>query len=118
MNSLRDISKVLWTIFKQRVNPLIRVSFSRDLDRLESATIAPAASTLEDDAEIALVSSIYLASVVSLSKAECTTKLRRSKKSLLSECQSFCEDALVRTNILCMKNIVALKALAIYLVGT
>ena len=70
-----------------------------------------------EDSEDALVASIYLASVVSLSDAECRTKLRQSKTSLLPQYQTSCEEALARTNILCTKNIVALKAMAIYLVG-
>lgn len=114
---LRDNAQALWTIFKQRVNPLIRISFNWDLDRLESATVLAACPTRADDAQDALLSSIYLASIVSVSDAECETKLHRSKSSLLSEFQTLCEEALARTNILCMKNIVSLKAMAIYLVS-
>ena len=111
-------AQALWTTFRQRVHPLFKLLFNWELDQLESATITPGRSMQLDDAQDALVSAVYLASVVSLSGAECETKLQQSKVTLLSELQNICEGALAKTNILRMKNIVSLKALALYIVSS
>ncbi|KAI4594236.1 hypothetical protein KJ359_008511 [Pestalotiopsis sp. 9143b] len=87
---------------------------SWDLDRLESATASRSHDQL-DDADRALVASIYLAAVISLTDAECREKFGHPRATLISECHATCEKAMAATNLLGMKNIVALKALAIYL---
>ncbi|KAK9781353.1 hypothetical protein SCARD494_14126 [Seiridium cardinale] len=110
-----DNTKTLWSIYKQRVDPFVKTTFSWDLERLEASVTSSPQSSRLDDAEDALISSIYLGSVTSLTDAECREKFNRSKSSLVSECQALCEEALARTNILCMKNIIALKAMAVYL---
>jgi len=96
---------------------MIRISFSWELQRLESATVLPDYSMQVNVADDALVSSIYLASITSLSDTECRAMLSQSRTSLLSQYQILCEEALARTNILCMNNTSALKAMALYLVG-
>jgi len=109
-------AQALWTIYRRRVDPFIRITFSWELDRLQSATVLPSQINITD-AEDALVSAIYLASIVSLSEAECQSKLYQPKSSLLLEHQTYCEEAMASTNILCMKSTVALKAMVIYLVS-
>ena len=111
-------TQTLWTTFRQRVHPFIKILFNWELDRLEAAAGPVASSTQLDDAQDALIFSVHLACVVSLTDAECKTKLQQSKIALLSKLQSLCEDALAKTNILCMESILSLKAMAIYIVGT
>ena len=110
-------SQTLWTIFKQRVYPFAKILFGWELNHLESVTTTTTRSIDLDDTQMALLSSIYLASVVSLSDVECQTKLQQSKVQLLSELQILCEEALAKMNILCMKNTVSVKAMVFYIVS-
>ena len=116
LNLLEADAEALWTTYSQRINPLFKVMFEWDLGNLASTRLSSPSTPL-DVTKAALVSSIYLASVVSLTDSECRTIFGHPKSSLLPDCQRLCEEAIVRTNILCMKNIQSLKALAIYLVS-
>ncbi|KAK6220659.1 hypothetical protein LQW54_002104 [Pestalotiopsis sp. IQ-011] len=107
-------AQAVFLLYKQRVHPFIKISFSWDLDRLESATASRSHDKL-DDADRALVASTFLAAVISLTDAECREKFGHPRATLISECHATCEKAMAATNLLGMKNIVALKALAIYL---
>lgn len=109
------MTQLVFGLYKQRVHPFIKISFSWDLDRLESATSSGSSAQL-DDADRALVASIYLAAVISLTDAECRKKFGHPRATLITECHATCEKTMAATNLLGMKNIVALKALAIYLV--
>lgn len=66
--------------------------------------------------ESALVFSIYYISASSLHDDECKTLLQQSRSSLLSQYQATCEEALLRTNLLCMNDILVMKAIIFYMV--
>ncbi|KAF7534159.1 hypothetical protein G7054_g6502 [Neopestalotiopsis clavispora] len=111
---LIDKQQIVFTTYRQRVHPFIRITFNWDLDRLEMS-MTEGRSVLLDEAEQALVSSVQLASVVSLTDAECKEKFGHSRAQLITECLATCEKAIAKTNLLCIKNVVALKALTVYM---
>lgn len=117
----------LWRTFAHRVQPLVRISFDWNLKRLSDRFVA-AHLTLQifgtsqptdtlSESELALVYSIYLVSVVSLSEEECSMLLHQSKSFVLFQLQLLCEDALYKTNIFCITDIKVLQALAHYMIS-
>ena len=110
----QQIAKSLWNAFWQRIKPVTAISFSWALKRMYERSIDPDEHL--SDAEHAFLFSIYLTSVNSLSEEECREELQRPKPSLVSEYQMLCEEALARTNLLCITDITVLKTLAFYLV--
>ena len=68
--------------------------------------------------EYVFLFAVYLISVFSLSDEECRSGLHRAKSDLLAEFQMLCEEATVRNNLLCISDIVLLKALTLYVVIT
>lgn len=107
----------LWNIFDQRVHPLVRISFSWALKSLRSASIEIEDQKQLTDAEHAFVFSLYLLSVISLSDEDCLREMHQPRPVLLSDFQMLCEEALTRTNLLCITDITVLKALTLYMVG-
>lgn len=96
--------------------PFIQILFTWDLQQLESDFALATDLTRLDQSQQAVATSICLAGVVSLTNEECKSSLGRSRTALLLDCQTVCEELLTSTNVLCMKNVVSLKALLIYLV--
>lgn len=110
-------ASVLWDAFSQRVNPLVRIIFSWSLSYWRSASTDQHLQKQLDDSEHALLFSLYLVSTTSLSEEECEEELHQPKATLMSKYQVLCEEALARTNILCITDITVLKALTIYMVS-
>lgn len=106
----------LWNTFDYRVNPLVRICFSWALKSLRSASVGPECQKQLTDAEHALIFSLYLISVISLSDQDCRRELHQPRSILLAEFQMLCEEALSRTNLFCITDITVLKALTIYMV--
>ncbi|KAL9109897.1 MAG: hypothetical protein Q9227_005420 [Pyrenula ochraceoflavens] len=105
----------LWNVFNQRVNPVVRISFSWALKPLHSISMHPEHQKQLTDAEHAFIFSMYLSSAVSLSDEECQRELHQPRSYIISELQILCEEALSRTNLFCMTDITVLKALTIYM---
>jgi len=113
--SSQDATK-LWHYFRQRVQPVARISFDAELKRLETVSFDSESRKQLSDAEHAFVFSLYLISVVSLSDEDCKRELHQSKSWLVLEYQLLCEEALSRTNLFCMTDIIVIKALTVYMV--
>ena len=109
--SRRDAVK-LWDFFYQRVDPLVRTSFSWTLKPLQLASTHPGSEKqINSAAEYAFIFSLYLLTIVSLSEEECKTEFLQHRSMLLSNFQALCDEALARTNIFCMTDIIVFKAL-------
>lgn len=106
----------LWIVFYQRVNPLIRITFSWELQRLQRASVDSEQQNQLSHAECTLLCSLYLLSAISLSEEECTKRLCRSKSQLISEFDSLFNEALSCIGLLCINDIIVLKALTMYIV--
>lgn len=108
----RQDALTLWRFFSQRVNPVLRISFDKEL-----ACLNPENRKQLTDVEHTLTYSIYLLTVLSLSDEECRRELQQPRSLMVSHFQTLCEESLSHTNPFCVTNITVLKALAIYLVS-
>lgn len=109
-------ASMLWTVFYQRVEPLVRITFRWQLKELQDRSLN--ADRLKDfsDAEHALVIAIYLVSIVSLLDDECDDLLHESRFSLISRYHALCEESLLLANIFCMVDVTVIKAVVFYMV--
>ncbi|KAL6721752.1 hypothetical protein ACLMJK_000857 [Lecanora helva] len=105
----------LWKIFNLRVNPVVRISFNWALMLLHSASMHPEYQKQFTDAEHALMFSLYLSSVISLSDEDCRREMHQPRSLLIAEFHTLCEEAFSRNNLLCMTDITVLQALAVYI---
>lgn len=98
------------------MNPLVRISFDWALKDLEAACLDGERQQKFTNAEHGFVFSIYLVSVVSLSEEDCSKELHQPRTLLRDNFHMLCEEALSRTNLFRVTDIVVLKALTIYMV--
>ena len=113
----REDALTLWDTFSQRVHPILRISFSWELKRLQLSSTDADDRRRMSDAEHAFIFSLFFISVASLSEEECKMKLKQPRSFLLNEYQLLCEETLSRTNLFCMTDIMVLKALTVYMVA-
>lgn len=109
-------ASILWSVFVQRVDPIVRIAFRWRSAKLQGRSTDPEYVRSLSDLEHALVLSIYLVSIASLSDEECTNWLQESRSYLLLQYQTLCEEALLRTSLFCMTDVMVIKALTFYMV--
>ena len=107
---------MLWDLFERNVYPLVRIDFSWSLERLRTRSIDADSREEFTTAEHALILSIYLISVASMPGEDRLQDSNESKSDLFNRLQLSCEEVLSRSNILCIVDIVVLKALLLYMV--
>lgn len=108
--------EILWQIFGLRVEPIVRISYKWTLDELRVRSLDAEQRVSLSPAEQAYLFSLYLISVHSLNDEECQSMLHDSRSRLLVHYQTLCEEALIRTNLLCMADILVIKAIILYVV--
>jgi hypothetical protein len=108
----------LWTTFFHKVHPLVRISFTSVLRKLEYDAVFGGVRENVKDADVAFLFSIYLVSAVSLSEQECQGRLGRPRADVVGQLHALCEEAITRTGLLSINEIIVLKALMLYLVST
>jgi hypothetical protein len=109
-------ASILWHVFHQRVEPLVRIMFRWATAELRTRTTSLEQPPL-DSTEYALVTAIYYASARSLTDDDCRNLLQESRATLLAEFQTRCEDALQSTNLFCINDITTIKAIIFYFVS-
>lgn len=109
-------ASILWHAFINRVEPFVRITFRWIRDSLRTRSMDVELRQQLSKPENALVSAIFYISVSSLADEECRNSLQQSRSSLLSQYQAICEESLLRTNLLCMNEIVVMKAIIFYMV--
>jgi hypothetical protein len=109
-------ANVLWDNYERNANPLIKIDLDLILERLRSNSTNTVSRAQLTDVEHAFVFCLYLMSIVSMSEEECTRDLLQSKHVLLSQFQIICEQALSRTNLFCITDLMVLRALMLYVV--
>ncbi|KAI0398287.1 fungal-specific transcription factor domain-containing protein [Xylariaceae sp. FL0594] len=103
----------LWQTFLERVNPLTKVIHVPSVQpKLVEATTDPA--SIPKNVE-ALLFSIYVLAVVSLSEKECQQQLGCPKDEAYQRFSTGCRIALMRIGIMKTYDIVVLQALVLYL---
>lgn len=109
-------ANILWNIFMDRVEVFLRICFRWWLKDFRARSLDAEKIQQLSGPEHALLSALYLVAIVSMSDEECRSSLRQSRTTLISEYQLVCEDALLRMNLFCMSDIVAIKAVIFYVV--
>lgn len=95
----------LWYCFRQRVNPILKLSFKTTLDRLQSSVADTAQyKELSSGERCLLIVSCYFG-VVSLARGECMEELGRSKSALLAEYRQHSEDSFADINMFIIDDI-------------
>ncbi|KAI3323300.1 hypothetical protein HD806DRAFT_498754 [Xylariaceae sp. AK1471] len=103
----------LWQTFLERVNPLTKVIHVPSLQpKLVEATTDP--TSIPKNVE-ALLFSIYVMAVVSLSERECQQQLGCTKDEAYQRFSTGCRIALMRIGIMKTYDLVVLQALVLYL---
>lgn len=107
----------LWSIFRERVDPVVKLSLPWTMDRLQSAMADPALYKELTPGERALaVASCYFG-VVGLAKDECLAEFGTSKLDMLAAYRGHCEQSLLHINMLAIDDLDSLKALCLYVVS-
>jgi hypothetical protein len=107
---------VLWNVFIQRVEPLVRIIFRWAIDELRAKSTNTQDQKPISSTEHALVQAIYYASANTLTDDECTNLLQLPRSVVVAQCQARCEDALLQTNLFCMNDLDTIKAVTFYIV--
>lgn len=111
-------STSLWKVFSQRVEPLVKVLFRWQITELHAQSQQMDLEHQIGETRTALVLAALYASANSLTDDESRSMFDLSRSALLGDCQALCEDALLRTNLFCIKDIATIKAVIFYLVST
>jgi len=103
-----------WNIYKERVDPLVKVLH---IPTIEPTVLASAShlANLSKSFE-ALLFAIYYGAITSLSEDECLNKLGEEKGLLLSRYRFGVEQALARANFLTTEEMMVVQAIVIYLI--
>ncbi|KAJ4163193.1 hypothetical protein LMH87_004937 [Akanthomyces muscarius] len=104
----------LWMMFRERVDPVARLSFSWTLERLQSAVSDQSLYKKLTAGERALIVASCYFGVVSLTKDECLAECGISKPDMLTAYRYHCEQSLIHINILTISDMESLKALCLY----
>lgn len=113
-----EYATILWDMFMDRVDPLVRICYRWWLKDFRTKALNVDTCRELSTAEHALLSVIYLISTVSMSQGECESLLHQPRKILITEHERISADALQRTDLFCMNNIVVMQAVTFYLVRT
>jgi hypothetical protein len=107
---------VLWQIFDQRVEPLVRIMYRWATIGLRAKSVDMELYRSLCPSQHALVVAIYYVSAASLTENDCTTLFQKPRSTLLAECQTRCEEALSGTNLFCINDVTTIKAIMFYMV--
>ncbi|KAL8710246.1 MAG: hypothetical protein Q9220_005177 [cf. Caloplaca sp. 1 TL-2023] len=108
-------STTLWDIFIQRVHPLGKICFDREIAKFRAMSITRESLHKLTIQEHAFVFAVYLISVRSLSEDECMNLFQRSSTALFSDYQMLCEQALSRSGFFCATDITTIQASTLYI---
>lgn len=108
--------RVLWDMFRERVEPLVRIIYRWQMSDLMSRTMSADTMPLSNP-ERALVDAIYYASANSMTNDQCMVLLQMPKTDLLAECQTRCELSLLGPDLFNVRSIWTIKAIIFYIVS-
>ncbi|EXK86459.1 hypothetical protein FOQG_09729 [Fusarium oxysporum f. sp. raphani 54005] len=105
----------LWDLFMERVEPIVKISFSWTLTHLRAALSDAEKWTRLDNGDHVLILSTCLFGATSLTNQECLDLFGRTKASLTNECRVQCDMAFSRISLLAIDSISTLKAMCLYI---
>lgn len=107
----------LWSVFLERVHPVLKLSFPWTLVELEQAlTDQNKWAKLGAGDQALVIAYCYFASIT-VGKAEAVDMLGESRAALRRTCRQCCEEALSRCNLLMATDTSTIKALCVYIVS-
>jgi hypothetical protein len=106
---------MLWQAFRDNIDPLTKLFHAPTVQQ----TILDASADLENvpRATEALMFSIYSSAVVSMTEADCQSKIGEARGTLLARFQTGAMQALRRAELLKTSDLVVLQAFILYLVS-
>jgi hypothetical protein len=109
-----DQVSVLWQVFKDNVDPIVRLLHKPSMQKhIMDAKENLGVVTLPLEA---LLFAIYFASITSMTEEQCYGLLHETRDGLLKRYRFAVEQAFARASMLSSHNIVTLQALVIFLV--
>lgn len=111
----KDMIPVYWEIYKENVNPIVRVLHRPTVEKL----LLEAAQNLDSLSKSteALVFAIYSTVITSLSPEDCQRLLKLDKDTAILRYRFACEQALARAQFLETNELVVLQAFILFLVS-
>lgn len=107
----------LWSLFLERVHPVMKLSFPWTLDELEQALTDQDKWMKLGLGDQALVLAYCYFGSVTVSKQEAVDLFGESRAALRRNCRRCCEEALSRCNLLMAADVSTIKALCVYIVS-
>ncbi|KAI5264013.1 hypothetical protein E4T47_08875 [Aureobasidium subglaciale] len=108
----------LWDRFERNANPLIKIDFDSVLKILRTSSTNVESRVQLKDEEHTFIFCVYLMSIVSIPEEECLRVLHQPKDILLSHYQAICEQALSRSNIFSITNLIIIRAIVLYIAAS
>ncbi|KAF5568823.1 hypothetical protein FPHYL_2630 [Fusarium phyllophilum] len=105
----------LWDFFMERVEPIVKISFSWTLSHLRAALSDAEKWRRLDNGDHVLILATCLFGATSLTNQECLDIFGRTKASLTNECRVQCDMAFSRISLLAIDSISTLKAMCLYI---
>ncbi|RBQ69220.1 hypothetical protein FVER14953_12420 [Fusarium verticillioides] len=99
----------------ERVEPIVKISFSWTLSHLRAALTDVEKWRSLDNGDHVLILSTCLFGATSLTNTECLDLFGRTKASLTNECRVQCDMAFSRISLLAIDTISTLKAMCLYI---
>lgn len=109
---------ILWDTFCHRVNPLLKILFDWEIDRMREISNLPLEIRRLTPQENAYYFAIYLNSFTSLSEEECLASFSRPKSELQHNYQLLYEQAIARSNFIGRPDIILIQASIVYIVSS
>lgn len=107
----------LWDFFMERVEHIVKISFSWTLTHLRAALSDAEKWRRLDNGDHVLILSTCLFGATSLTNQECLNIFGRTKSSVTNECRVQCDMAFSRISLLAIDSISTLKAMCLYIVS-
>lgn len=111
-----DHAMNLFAGFQNRVDPLTKITFDRELFKLRELAIDKQNEQIPDD-DCLLLLAIFLAGARSMSQNECSYLLKQSKESLMSYYRGHFEHLLAQTGLFFIDSIKVFQAVMVYMVS-
>ncbi|KAK2472753.1 hypothetical protein H9L39_14928 [Fusarium oxysporum f. sp. albedinis] len=105
----------LWDFFMERVEHIVKISFSWTLSHLRAALSDAEKWRRLDNGDHVLILSTCLFGATSLTNQECLNIFGRTKSSVTNECRVQCDMAFSRISLLAIDSISTLKAMCLYI---
>ena len=107
------IVSALWQVFKDNVDPLVKVLHRPSTEKILRKASSAVSSTSKS--EQALLFAIYLAAVNSVDGAQCQSVLKEPKEDLIRNFRFATEQSLVQAGLLTTSSLMTLQAFVLYL---